>query len=234
MKYEIALKKQLKEFELSCELKGDAGWLGIMGPSGSGKSFMLKCIAGIENADDGVIRIGEDVLWDRQQRIHLAPQMRNCGYMFQDFALFPNMTVYQNIACGLKMDAKRRKELVDEVIGTFHLTELKDRYPMKLSGGQQQRAALARMIVRRPRAILLDEPFSALDNILRKQLIDNLKEYLKDYKGLVILVSHNSNDIYTLCDHVAIIDRGSFISEGTTAEVFNHPVNERAALLTAL
>lgn len=231
MRYEIAVKRRFKGFCLDCNIKGEASRLGVLGVSGSGKSLTLKSIAGIERPDSGFISLGDNILYDSAKGISLSPQERSCGYIFQNYALFPNMTVRQNIACGLKGEKAEKQRLVDEILERFEIKDIAERYPARLSGGEQQRVALARVIVREPAAILLDEPFSALDVILRRQLMSNIEEYLKDYSGIIIMVSHNSKEIYELCDQVAVIDEGKCIRYGTVQDVFDDPQNERTALL---
>ena len=167
MALEVDIEKKLGDFRLRAAFTCDKGITGILGASGSGKSMTLKCIAGIERPDRGRIVLDGRVLFDSRQKINLKPQKRRVGYMFQNYALFPTMTVTQNIAAGQGISADRVREMIER----FHLKGLEGHYPSELSGGQQQRVALARIMAYRPDLILLDEPFSALD--------DNLKERLR-------------------------------------------------------
>ena len=169
----VEIKKKLKEFDLDISFSAGKGCLGILGPSGCGKSMTLKSIAGIVTPDSGRIALqyakgeaaGGRVLYDSALKINEKPQMRRVGYLFQNYALFPNMSVEENIAVGLK-GMEKKKAKVGEMIERFRLTGLEKRYPGQLSGGQQQRVALARILAYEPEALLLDEPFSAMDTYL--------------------------------------------------------------------
>ena len=176
MSLEVKIKKKLKEFTLESELHVETGCTGLMGPSGSGKSITLKCIAGVQTADSGRIILDGRVLYDSEKKINLSPQKRKIGYLFQGYALFPNMTIEENM--------KR-----------FHIEELAKRYPRQISGGQKQRTALARMLACEPEVILMDEPFSALDEYLREQMQDELSNMLTMLNKPAILVSHSSKEV---------------------------------------
>ena len=167
----VNIQKKLKEFDLEVDFELRNGRLGILGPSGCGKSMTLKSIAGIVNPDDGIVSLttdNETIYFDSSKKINLKPQKRNVGYLFQNYALFPNMTVEENIAVGLSKG--ENKKTVAEMIKRFHLDGLEKRYPRQLSGGQQQRVALARILAYGPDVILLDDPFSAMDTFLKEQL----------------------------------------------------------------
>ena len=192
MAIELDIQKNFKGFSLDVRLKGQDGPIGILGASGSGKSLTLKSIAGIEHPDQGHIQIGDHVLYDSDSRICLKPQKRNVGYMFQNYALFPTMTVEQNVGAGLAGNKKKKQEQVQKMIRHFRLEGLEKRLPRELSGGQQQRVALARIMAYEPSVILLDEPFSALDVFLKDRLQQEMMELLSDYDGTVILRSTGS------------------------------------------
>lgn len=212
MSLEIKIKKKLKEFTLESELNIEAGCTGLMGPSGSGKSITLKCIAGVETADSGRIVLDGKVLYDSEKKINLPPQKRKIGYLFQGYALFPNMTIEENIKAGLKAKKIPKDEMeqkTKEMMKRFHIEELAKRYPRQISGGQKQRTALARMLVCEPEVILMDEPFSALDEYLREQMQEELSSLLEQLKKPAILVSHSSTEIENLCDKKYHIQRGS-------------------------
>jgi molybdate transport system ATP-binding protein len=174
MSIKVTITKKLSQaFTLQTEFESGEGTLGILGASGSGKSMTLKCIAGVEEPDEGVISVNGRILFDkvrgRRASVNLRPQMRNVGYLFQNYALFPRMTLLDNISSGLSaLSRDDRAEKVGRWIADFDLEGLEKRFPHQLSGGQQQRAALARMLARDPEAVLLDEPFSALDTSLRE------------------------------------------------------------------
>ena len=197
---EVQIYKKLAEFDLDVSFQVDDNILGLMGASGSGKSMTLKCIAGIETPDQGRIVLNNRVLFDSEKKINVPIQKRNVGYMFQSYALFPNMNVYENISVGLR--ARKVKDVdivVQKVMQQFRIFELASRYPKQLSGGQRQRVALARLMAYEPDVLLLDEPFSALDEDLKKDLLQELKSELQISKP-VIFVSHDKEEVNYLCD----------------------------------
>ena len=172
MALSVHIKKKLKDFELAVDFDMEEGIVGFLGSSGCGKSMTLKCIAGIETPDDGRIVLDDEVLFDKKAGIDLSPQKRKVGYLFQNYALFPHMTVRQNIEAGLEASGKskqEKKDIVERLLEQFHIKELENSYPVRISGGQQQRAALARMMAAEPKFLLLDEPFSALDTYLKEK-----------------------------------------------------------------
>ena len=197
MSLEVKIKKKLKEFTLESELNVETGCTGLMGPSGSGKSITLKCIAGVETADSGRIVLDGKILYDSEKKIDLPPQKRKIGYLFQGYALFPNMTIEEKI-----------EQKTNDMMKRFHIEELAKRYPRQISGGQKQRTALARMLVCEPEVILMDEPFSALDEYLREQMQDELSNMLAMLDKPAILVSHSSKEVENLCDKKYHIQRG--------------------------
>ena len=208
---EVQIYKKLAEFDLDVSFQVNDNILGLMGASGSGKSMTLKCIAGIETPDHGRIVLNNRVLFDSEKKINVLIQKRNVGYMFQSYALFPNMNVYENISVGLK--ARKVKDVdivVQKVMQQFRIRELASRYPKQLSGGQRQRVALARLIAYEPDLLLLDEPFSALDEDLKEDLLSELKSELQISKP-VIFVSHNKEEVNELCDLKYKIKQGEII-----------------------
>lgn len=208
---EVQIYKKLAEFDLDVSFQVDDNILGLMGASGSGKSMTLKCIAGIETPDQGRIVLNGRVLFDSEKKINVPIQKRNVGYMFQSYALFPNMNVYENISVGLR--ARKVKDVdivVQKVMQQFRVFELASRYPKQLSGGQRQRVALARLMAYEPDVLLLDEPFSALDEDLKKNLLQELKSELQISKP-VIFVSHDKEEVNELCDLKYKIKQGEII-----------------------
>lgn len=208
---EVQIYKKLAEFDLDVSFQVDDNILGLMGASGSGKSMTLKCIAGIETPDQGRIVLNGRVLFDSEKIINVPIQKRNVGYMFQSYALFPNMNVYENISVGLR--ARKVKDVdivVQKVMQQFRIFELASRYPKQLSGGQRQRVALARLMAYEPDVLLLDEPFSALDEDLKKDLLQELKSELQISKP-VIFVSHDKEEVNYLCDLKYKIKQGEII-----------------------
>lgn len=220
------------DFSLDIDLRSLSRRIGILGSSGAGKSMTLKLIAGILTPDHGIIRIDDRVLYDSDMRIDLKPQKRRVGYLFQNYALFPAMTVAENIGAGIAGSPAEKKRVTGGLIRQFKLDGLESHYPGQLSGGQQQRVALARILAMDPDVILLDEPFSALDIHLRDQMNRELLTTLEDYPGHVVMVSHSRDEIYRFSDEVVIIDQGRIIDQGKKKEVFARPSCVRAAALT--
>ena len=229
----VNILKKLKEFDLEVDFELKKGCLGILGPSGCGKSMTLKSVAGIVNPDKGVVSLTSDeetVYFDSNRKINLKPQKRNVGYLFQNYALFPNMTVEENVAIGLPKN--HDKNIVENMIKRFHLEGLEKRYPRQLSGGQQQRVALARILAYGPDVILLDEPFSAMDTFLKEQLRIELVNSLKDFDGFSIMVTHDRDEAFQFCDELIVLDEGKIIAKGDTYEIFENPKRVQVARLT--
>ena len=207
----VNIAKRLNQFDLQVEFNLEAGVAGLMGARGSGKSMTLKCIAGIELPDSGKIVLDGKVLFDSEAKINLIPQKRNVGYLFQSYALFPNMNVLENILCGLQakgLDATEASARVQALIEKFKLQGLEKAYPRQLSGGQKQRVALARLLAAEPEVILLDEPFSALDEDLKEELQIELQKTIAEFGGVALLVSHNKFEITKLCNEAYVIKQG--------------------------
>jgi len=229
----VDIQKKLKEFDLDVSFELKSKRLGILGPSGCGKSMTLKSIAGIVDPDKGVISLNTDeetVYFDSDKKINLKPQKRNVGYLFQNYALFPNMTVEENVACGLPKGSD--KTIVSQMIRRFHLEGLEKRYPRQLSGGQQQRVALARILAYGPDVILLDEPFSAMDTFLKEQLRIELLNSLRDFDGFSIMVTHDRDEAFQFCDELIVLDEGKVIAKGDTYDIFENPKKVQVARLT--
>ena len=225
----VDIEKTLGSFHLKVKLEAADETLALLGASGCGKSLTLKCIAGIETPDKGKILVDDVVLFDSEKKINLTPQQRRTGLMFQNYALFPNMTVLQNIRTGAnrETDKKKREAAVTAVLESFGLTELKNRLPHQLSGGQQQRVALARILVSNPRILLLDEPFSALDSHLRFKLEREVRQVIRKFGKTVVLVSHDRHEVFRMSDSIAIMDSGKI-----EADVFLNPGTRKGAILT--
>ena len=192
-------------------------FLSIFGKSGSGKTTLLKMIAGLEKPDKGLIKLGDTVYFDSEKKINLPPQKRKVGVVFQNYALFPNMTVYENLAFA--MEKENKKKILD-MLEKVELTQLKDRYPSTLSGGQQQRVALARALIRDPEILLLDEPLSALDHGIKLKLQEEIKNIHKEFNLNTILISHDKTEVFKLADRVFLLENGKIIKQGTPREVF--------------
>jgi len=196
----------------------------LFGPSGAGKTTLLRCLAGLERPESGTIRLGDDVWFDAGEGVCRGPQQRGIGYLFQDYALFPHLTVAANIGYGLSgVSAAERRRIVGEAMDRYGLAGLQDRFPRQISGGQQQRVALARVLVRRPSLLLLDEPLSALDAVLREELRWELRRVLQDAGIPVILVTHDRVEAIALADQVAVMKDGNILETGPVHEVFTRP-----------
>lgn len=231
MKLEVSIQKQMGSFHLDVSFATGEGLIGLLGASGCGKSMTLKCIAGLVTPDKGRIVLNDRVLFDRAKRINLPPQQRCVGYLFQHYALFPNMTVEQNIISGLRKHGTQAAG-VSELLQAFHLEEVKGNYPCQLSGGQQQRVALARILVGEPEGLLLDEPFSALDSYLKWQVELEFMERLAHVRGPVIFVTHARDEIYRLCQRVCVLERGRAEPVQSVAELLEAPTTRSACLLS--
>ena len=231
---DISAYKDWGSFTLDVKLHHRGGVLGILGASGCGKSKTLQCVAGIEKPDDGHISVGTRTLFDRKQGIDVPVAQRRVGYLFQHYALFPNMTVEENIRCGVRKVSTKdeARKQVRSMMERMRLTGLEKQKPAELSGGQQQRVALARILVNEPDILLLDEPFSALDSYLKEQVITELKALLAEFPKDVILVTHSRDEAYQLCDSVAVLDAGRVSAVGPTKELFANPQSKAAAILT--
>ena len=232
MAISVEIHRKLNRFMLDVSFRSTSRRIGILGASGCGKSMTLKCIAGIETPDAGRIAVEDRVLFDSDSRTDLKPQKRNAGYLFQNYALFPTMTVEKNIGAGLKGNRIAKEKRVKEMVRKFRLEGLEKQLPGQLSGGQQQRVALARIMAYEPNVILLDEPFSALDMFLKDQLQREMVNMLEDYEGTVIMVSHDRDEIYRFSEELLIMGQGKIVAAGPTKEVFRNPENKTAARLT--
>lgn len=230
----VDIEKKLGSFWLKMNFEAGEETLALLGASGCGKSMTLKCIAGIEKPDRGRIIVDGVTFFDSEKGINLPPQKRALGMMFQNYALFPNMTVEQNIRAGTKRekDKKERQKRIEEMMERFGLRELADHYPHQLSGGQQQRAALARILISTPRALLLDEPFCALDSHLRFRLEQEVREVIRSFNKTVLLVSHDRDEVYRMAQSIAIINGGRVENLGSRDMVFADPKTVVAARLT--
>lgn len=234
MPLEVDIRKKWPDFRLDIRFKAGREIVGFLGASGSGKSMTLKCIAGIITPDEGIIISDGVPLFDSDKKINLPPQKRRAGYLFQNAALFPNMTAEQNVLCVISdtRDYKKKIKKASDILALMGLEGLQHRYPSELSGGQQQRVALARILLSKPNILMLDEPFSALDSYLRWQLEQELGGILASFGGTSLFVSHNRDEVYRLCDSVRIISNGSVAAGGDKWELFNDPQSYDACLLT--
>lgn len=232
MAIEVRIHREFDDFKLDVQFQSGSRRIGILGASGCGKSLTLKSIAGIERPETGKIESAGKVFFDSAKKIWMPPQERNVGYLFQNYALFPTMTVEKNIGIALRCGKKEKEKKVRDMIERFSLQGLEKKLPGQLSGGQQQRTALARIMIYEPDMILLDEPFSALDSYLKEQTQRECLELLQDYPGTVILVSHSRDEIYRFSEEVLVMDGGKAVIQKTVKELFEHPQKVAAAKLT--
>ena len=248
MSLKVNIKKKYKDFSLSVDFSSDSKRIGILGASGSGKSMTLGAVAGLIKPDEGEIIFDGRVLFDSAGKTDIKTDRRKIGYLFQDYALFPHMTVEKNIRAAV--DGARRitalekkkppsnessffqEKNTDAILKQFGLFEVKDHLPSELSGGQKQRTALVRMLVTNPELLLLDEPFSALDTYLREGMRIELCRILNEYNKTAVIVSHDRDEIYQMCDYLVLLDRGTMIARGKTEDLFRQPGTVAAARLT--
>jgi len=213
--------------DVSVEIR-DGEFLVVLGPSGSGKTTFIRCIAGLEAPTRGRILFGDRPVVDVERGIDVPPAKRNVGMVFQNWALYPHMKVFDNIAFPLKIRKLPRHEIekkVKEVAEALEIGHLLDRYPRQLSGGQQQRVAIARALVKEPQVLLMDEPFSNLDARLRVSAREFVKSLQRRLKITTILVTHDQHDAYALADRIMVINNGVVQQIGTTDEILNRPAN---------
>lgn len=233
MELSVDIHKKLPGFSLNVQFDAGADALGLLGASGSGKSMTLRCLAGLEKPDKGKIVLNGRVLFDSEKGINIPARKRKIGFLFQNYALFPNMTVEENIAFALEgMDIKKRNGIVQQMIGMVKLEGMNKRYPFQLSGGQQQRAALARALAIEPEALMLDEPLSALDEHLRSHMIKQLLGTIANFNGVTLFVTHNMEEAYRICPRMMILLDGKVESYGETKKIFQSPPTVAAARLT--
>ena len=233
MSIEIDIVKNMEGFTLDINFSTKSKITGILGGSGSGKSMTLKCIAGIEKPNEGIIKIDDNIIFSSEKKINLPTRLRKTGYLFQNYALFPNMTVEENILSGVN-DTNRSKEILKKMTNLFRLQGLEKRKPYQISGGQQQRVALARIFASEPSILMLDEPFSALDSSLKDQIQMELLDILDNYDKDIILVSHSRDEIFRFCNDIVIIDNGKSVLQSSVKNIFSKPTYENVARLIGI
>ncbi len=233
MSLSVNIHKELDDFTLNVNFETAGDMMALLGASGCGKSMTLKCIAGLEKPDRGRIVLNDRVLYDSEKHINLPPQKRRVGYLFQQYALFPHMTVRENLETAVqRLPKERRKAPVDEKLRAFRLEGTDHLYPHQLSGGQQQRTALARVLLNEPECLLLDEPFSALDTYLKWQTELELGELLRPFMGDVLFVSHDRDEVYRLCSTVCVLADGKSEEKVTVRDLMAEPHTVSAALIS--
>ncbi len=236
----VEIEKQLPNFCLQIAFESDHIALGVLGASGAGKSMLLKCIVGTETPDRGRIVLNGRVLFDSDQGINLPSRDRAIGMIFQNYALFPHLTVAENVGFGLRRSGLQlrrapraeTRQQVEAQLRAVNLAEMGDRYPHQLSGGQQQRVALARALIGQPEVLLLDEPFSALDTHLRYLIEQQVISSLNTYPGVALFVTHNMEEAYRVCQNLLVLEQGQIIAHGSRQDIFEHPQTVSVARLT--
>ena len=228
----VNIEKRLRDFTLAANFTLTDTTLALLGASGSGKSMTLKCIAGLERPDRGQIVLNGRTLYDSEKRINLPPQARNVGYLFQNYALFPNMTVRENIIFALDGSQEEKERIFKENVARFSLEGLENAYPAGLSGGQQQRVAFARILARGADVLLLDEPLSALDTHLKWQIETALREILTMQDISAILVTHDRDEAFRIAQEIATVDHGQLTPPMDKHELFRNPGTRAATTLT--
>ncbi|MEO2069495.1 MAG: ABC transporter ATP-binding protein [Desulfurobacteriaceae bacterium] len=222
----VSVRKKLKDFSLDVGFHSEARITALFAPSGSGKSLTLQAVAGLIEPDEGRIEVNGELFFDSERRINLPPQKRRVGYLFQDYALFPHMTVIENIRYSSKDE-----KLIERLLEILEIDSVKDKYPSEISGGQKQRVALARALATKPKILLLDEPFSALHKSLKLSLYEEIKEIQKIFEIPIILVSHDIDEVFELADFMVVMDKGKVVQVEKPFEVFMSPKNEKVARL---
>ncbi len=231
--------KETPAFELNLHFHGGEGICVILGPSGAGKTLLLNCLGGFVRPDEGRILVSDELYFDAAANVHLPPQLRRCGYIFQDHALFPHMTVRENLRFAASLSSSDMRGLnlrrsVNELLESFDLAELDNRKPAQLSGGQKQRAALARILLTQPRVLLLDEPSRGLDAALRQSFYELLRSLRARLPVPVLLVSHDIDECFELADSVAVLDEGRMLQSGAREDVFAKPATVEIARLLGI
>ena len=231
---DVAIKKDFGKFKLDVNFKTDDEVMALFGASAAGKSLTLKMILGIVKPDEGRIVLDDRVLFDSEKKINVKTKDRRIAYLFQDYALFPNMSVRENVKTGFREKVSNMDEIVDNYLKDFSLYEVKDRLPGSLSGGQKQRVALLRILVNDAKLLLLDEPFSSLDSYLSWLVEEDVRKFIFDYNIKSILVSHDREEVYRMCDSIVVIDGGKSYPKLKKVELFTNPKSLPGALLTGI
>jgi len=233
VKLQVEISAHVSGFDLDVAFESASGGItALFGPSGAGKTLTLRHVAGLDRAVAGRIALGDRVLFDGGQGIHVPARARRIGLLFQEYALFPHLSVHGNVAYGLHgRSTHDRESRVAEVLGLVGLTGYGDRSPRSLSGGERQRVALARALAPEPELLLLDEPFAALDFRVRAELREALRDIQVRTGVPMVLVTHGLEDVRALSDTLVLLDRGRVVASGETEEILGAPPSREAALL---
>ena len=228
----FAPKPDSAGFSLDVEFSATAGVTVLFGPSGAGKTLILDCVAGFVNPDEGRLLLDDDILFDGATRVHLTPQQRNCGYVFQNYALFPHMTLRENLAFAAERRPRlERHRRVAEMLEKFHLGESAGRRPHEVSGGQRQRCSIARALIGAPKLLLLDEPATGLDVPLRAEFYEALRQVRREFETPMLLVTHDLDECFELGEEMLVLCDGKIVQSGTPRDILNQPANLEVARL---
>ena len=220
------------DFQLDVAFEAPAGITILFGASGAGKTTILDCIAGLQTPDEGAISIGPEKVFDSATKVNLPARRRHAGYLFQTLALFPHMSVVQNIEYGLApLDAAERSGRVAEIMDSFHISALASRRPGEISGGERQRVALARTLVTRPCVLLLDEPLTALDAATKAKIIADLRAWNAKFRIPILYVTHDREEAFALGERMIVVERGRIVAQGLPQDVLHRPELESVAQL---
>lgn len=224
-----SIHKRFNKFDLTTDFTLKDGITALVGPSGSGKTTLIRCLAGIEKPNKGQIRFGDENWFNSEKRINLAVQQRRVGFVFNDYALFPQMTVWENVCYGTQ-DPQKAKELLE----ILEISELQDRYPRHLSAGQQQRVAIGRAIAQNPRLLLMDEPFSSIDLYLKNQVYEKFLALQRQLHFPTVIVTHDLNEASQLASEIMVIDNGRILQSGTPKDILFHPRHPDVARMVGI
>lgn len=232
---QVRLKKLLANFTLDVDFEASAGVTVLFGASGAGKTMTLDCIAGFQKPDLGRILLDDALLYDGAANVHLPPQKRHCGYVFQNYALFPHLTLRHNLEFPIShLPHLERHRKINDMISRFKLNEVADRRPDQVSGGQQQRCSIARAMIAEPKLLLLDEPARGLDNLLREDLYSIIRQIRSEFETPVLLVTHDLEECFELAQEMLIMHAGKIVQSGTPTDIANRPANLDVAQLLGL
>lgn len=232
---DVRIRKNFAGFGLDAALRAGSGITVLFGPSGAGKTLLLDSIAGFAHPDEGRIEVDGRIVFDAAARVDLPPRERGCGYVFQNYALFPHMTLRENLRFGAaRWNRLERHRRVQEALERFRLTSAADRRPHEASGGEKQRCSIARALIGQPRVLLLDEPARGLDAVLRAELYDTLREVREGFGTPMLLVSHDLEECFALGDRMLVVMRGRIVQEGAPEQVAAQPANLEVARLLGI
>ncbi|MEY2413490.1 MAG: molybdate transport system ATP-binding protein [Acidobacteriaceae bacterium] len=233
LQIEKKLQSSERSFDLNVTLELPAGITIVFGPSGAGKTTLLECIAGLIEPDRGTISVAGRVLFDRNENVNIRPQHRSMGYVFQDLALFPHLSVRKNVEYGLSgLNADERKDRAEKILASFRIAHLHSRKPAQISGGERQRVALARALVTDPSALLLDEPLAGLDAATKSKIMDDLRAWNAAHRIPILYVTHSRVEVFALGERMIVLENGLLIAQGVPHEVMSSPWQETVAELS--